>query len=164
MLRLIMLLSALGFFAGCETRPVGVQTASFNEEEFRGFDQRGTASLHGQVRVHLGGSRVAGSAAQKIYLVPLTSYTQEWLTMMKEGKELPPADPRIEKYTRSASPGHLSAYTFDKLPAGKYVVFSRVEWGPVRGRPRSGSGADYAFDVVELTQGQNKRGFNITNR
>jgi hypothetical protein len=132
---LVLIAAALALF-GCSTVD---QSTTFDEAAFGPYASPGTAVIHGHAFAHTDDARIFVAAGLNVYLVPLTTYTDEMAKIMQRNKIPSPADPRLEKYTKATIADIAGNFEFDGLPAGSYVVYCRIQWA----RPRLNSFGDY---------------------
>lgn len=144
------------WLGGCNS--VVNQTTPFNEADLEPYLSSGTAQLRGHAFVRSDTAIKHGAAGLKIFLVPLTPYTEEMATIMESGKTPGPADPRLERYTRTTIGDWGGAYVFDHLPAGRYLIYCRVTWEAQNpaGLRRDASGAFYAVRRTDVLAGEKK--------
>jgi hypothetical protein len=135
-------------------------SAPFNESDFVRYSVPGTAVIQGHTFVRSDTGIKRGGAGLTITLVPLTAYTEEAARIMASGKTPGPADPRLDKFTRTTV-GDVGggAFEFRDLPAGKYLLYCKIEWnaqyaGTMR---RDASGSMFAMAKTEVSNGQTKR-------
>ena len=147
---------ALLLSAGCST--VVNQTVTFAESDFQSYEARGTGLIQGHAFIRSDTGVKRGGAGIKISLVPLTAYTEERAMIMESGNEPGPMDPRLNKYVRTTVGDWGGAYRFEGLPAGKYLLYCKIEWeaqyaGSLR---RDASGSSYALARTVLSGGEHK--------
>lgn len=149
--------SAAFWWGGCST-PVVNQTVTFNETDYQPYEATGTAVVRGHAFVRSDTGLKHGAAGIQVVLVPLTPYTEERAHIMESGKEPGPIDPRLEKYTHTTVGDWGGAYTFDHLPAGKYLVYCKVNWEAqvVNTMRRDANGSVYAVGRTQLADGEHK--------
>ncbi len=135
--------------AGCST-PVS-QSLSFNEADFAAYRSPGTAVIQGHAFVRTNNGGKHGAAGLKIFLVPLTPYTEERAKIMEAEKDPAAADPRLDSYVRTTVGEWGGAFQFTELPAGDYLLYCKIEWV----RPRQG-GDYYATARAHVAKGEHK--------
>jgi hypothetical protein len=118
----IVFLSGLG---GCSTVD---QKASFGEGEFQPYLAHGTAAIFGHAFVRTPNGIMHHATGLPVYIVPLTPYTEERAEIMLAGKTPSPADPRMDKYVKTQIADNGGQFSFGSLPAGSYLVFSKISW------------------------------------
>lgn len=75
------------------------------------------------------GGDVKVAAGNEIILTPVTSYSTEYFTRyVKAYEPLEPADARAGAFTRIEIGDGEGRFRFEGLPAGKYYVYSYIEW------------------------------------
>jgi len=150
-----LLAGGLLFLGACATEIVK-QTTAFNEADFQAYARTGSATIQGNAFARSDTGRKHGAAGIMIYLVPLTPYTEERAKIMESGKEPAPADPELAKFVKSMVGNFYGAFAFQNLPAGKYLVYSKVSWEPVfaTSRARDASGDVWVVARTEVTDGQ----------
>ena len=154
---LALTFAAIVALAGCTSPPVN-QTVSFDESDFKSYQTPGTAVIQGHAFVRSDTGVKHGAAGIQITLVPLTAYTEERAHIMESRRDPAPADPRLEPYVKTVVGDWGGDYKFEGLPAGKYLIFCKVEWE--RQNPnnmnRSGSGEFYALARTQVKNGEHK--------
>jgi len=84
-------------------------------------------------------SKMCESRSKTVYLMPETSYTEEWYSRSYIGGEmLPNDDPAIAKYLRTATADASGNFEFDSLPVGDYFVRCFIFWDPGDGSTTGG--------------------------
>lgn len=151
-----VVICAFFLLAGCST-PV-TQTVSFNEADYKPYEAAGTAVIHGHAFVRSDTGVKHGAAGINIYLVPLTAYTEERAKIMESGKEPAGADPRLENYIKTTVGDWGGDYKFEGLPAGKYLLYCKIEWEQQypNSMRRAGSGEVYAVARAQVSSGEHK--------
>ena len=139
-------------FCGCATPPVK-QVEAFNEAPYARYQKPGTAQISGEAFLRTKGGDVKNAAGRRIYLVPLTPYTEERAKIMWERKEPEPADPRLARFTKSVTADTQGGFSFSALPAGSYLVYTKITWMVSDGSETGGS----ALLRVRLADGEKKR-------
>jgi hypothetical protein len=149
-------LVAAFLLGGCST-PVN-QTVSFNEADYKPYEAAGTAVIHGHAFVRSDTGVKHGAAGINIYLVPLTAYTEERAKIMESGKEPAGADPRLENYIKTTVGDWGGDYKFEGLPAGKYLLYCKIDWEQQypNSMRRAGSGEVYAVARAQVSNGEHK--------
>jgi hypothetical protein len=148
---IIVLAAALVLF-GCSTVN---QSTAFNAGDFKPYESPGTAVIRGHAFVRTDEGKIEKAAGLAVYLVPLTPYTGERAKIMLRNRTPAPADPLLEKYVQVVVADVSGDFEFSGLPAGSYVVYSRIEW---HGRKFSDSaGDDYVVGEATVAQGEKKR-------
>ena len=147
---LVIIALVLGL-CGCATPPVK-QIEAFNEAHFSRYQKPGTAQISGEAFLRTKGGDVKTAAGRRIYLVPLTPYTDERAKIMWERKEPEAADSRLARYTKSVTADAQGRFSFSALPAGSYVVYTKITWTVSDGSETGGS----ALTRVRLTEGEKK--------
>jgi len=131
---------------------------SFNEADYKSYESVGGAVIHGHAFVRSDTGVKHGAAGVNIYLVPLTAYTEERAKIMESGKEPAAADPRLENYIKTTVGDWGGDYKFEGLPAGKYLLYCKIDWE--RQYPnsmrRAGSGEVYAVARAQVSGGEHK--------
>lgn len=151
-----MAIGTVFLLGGCST-PVA-QSVSFNEAEYKYIEASGTAVIHGHAFVRSDTGVKHGAAGINIYLVPLTAYTEERAKIMESGKEPAAADPRLENYIKTTVGDWGGDYKFEGLPAGKYLLYCKIEWERqnFNSMRRDGYGNFYALARAQVSNGEHK--------
>lgn len=134
------------------------QSVPFSSADFSAFEAPGTAVISGHAFVRSDTGMKRGAAGIRVNLVPLTAYTEERAKIMESGKDPAPADPGLEKYTRTTVGDWGGGYQFAGLPAGKYLIYCKIKWEQrfAGNRMRDGSGDLYALARVQVSNGEHK--------
>ena len=133
---------------GCATS--ARQSIAFDPKDFKEVAP-GTASIHGHAFVRTQNGRNHSAAGLNVYLVPLVPYTEERAKLMEAGKDPESSDPRLARYVKTVIADVDGAYEFKDLPAGNYLLYSKVEWeNPNR------VGKYYAVARTEVREGETK--------
>ncbi len=155
----LIAVSLLALVLGGCASPVS-QTVPFAETDYPPADATGTAVIYGHAFVRSDTGIKRGAAGIKVYLVPLTAYTEERAKIMESGNDPVPADSRLDKYVRTTV-GDIGGggFQFENLPAGEYLVYCKIEWerqfaGSMR---RDGSGSPYALARAKVANGEHKK-------
>jgi len=148
--------AALLLWSGCST-PVA-QTVAFNEADYKFSETTGTAVIHGHAFVRSDTGVKHGAAGIQVFLVPLTDYTDERSKIMQSGKDPAPADPRLERYTKTVVGDWGGEFKFEGLPAGTFLIFCRIDWERQlpNGHRRDGYGGFYALAKAQIKNGEHK--------
>ena len=117
-------LVAIVLCAGC-TETVSHQIA-FDEAAFKGSERTGNATVTGRAYgIYRGNEHIAGD--ETVQLLPVNAYTTETVQGLLSGRQMQP-DPRLTKYSRSASSDSNGNFVIHHVPAGEYYVISFAEW------------------------------------
>jgi hypothetical protein len=109
--------------------------------EYEAFNRDGTASLRAQAFLRQRGGGVVTCAGSEVFLMPHAEYFLELTWYLKERRRVEhdeaakPVLARIVRRTQCDAQGNFS---FDKLPAGKYIALTEVLWD-VAGRRQGGT-------------------------
>jgi hypothetical protein len=122
---LMLALALLIGLGGCATVD---QKVPFNDGEFQRYLAPGSATLSGHAFVRTPNGIKHTAAGLPVYLVPLTPYTKERAEIMLVGKIPSPADSRMDKYVKTEIADMSGQFSFGELPAGSYLIYSKIEW------------------------------------
>lgn len=148
----LMIITAVLGLWGCSSTVN--QAIAFRAEDYRRYDVPGTATIFGHAFVHTRDGIKHNAGGLKVYLVPLNAYTDERAKISLKGDEPAPADPGLEKYTRTQVADIQGLYEFSGLPAGDYMVYSRVTWDHFK---RQSSGDYFIVARTAVKEGEKKR-------
>ncbi|EFW77381.1 hypothetical protein [Pseudomonas savastanoi] len=89
----------------------------------------GTGTLTGQVFMRTVGGDVKYGAGSDVYILPVTSYTNQWYAESYiGGKSLGAPDARAEKGMKVTQADGTGYFKFSDVPPGKYYLSSKVTW------------------------------------
>ena len=148
----IMIIAAVVGLWGCSSTVN--QSVAFRAEDFRRYDSPGRSTIHGHAFVHTRDGLKHNAGGLKVYLVPLTAYTDERAKISLRGGEPAPADPGLEKYLRTEVADISGLYEFSGLSAGDYLVYCRVAWDHFK---RQSSGDYFIVARTAVKEGEKKR-------
>lgn len=122
---------------GCASKPPVVYPP-LNEDEYRPFAEPGTATITGSSFLITRGGDIKKGAARQVFLIPETSFvtgrldpkdnyyaTFDWLGF--SGTE-PGTIAKAWRHTRIVVADVEGKFTFTKVPAGKYIVETKLFW------------------------------------
>lgn len=138
--------------SGCITPPVK-QSVAYDETAFARYAERGSSSIYGDAFLKTKGGETRTAAGIPIYLVPLTSYTNERGKIMWERKEPESADPRLARFVRTTKGDSQGRFAFSNLPAGSYLIYCKIEWMLPDGSTTGG----YALGRAKVEEGKRAR-------
>ena len=138
------------------------------------YSKAGTASINGQAFVVVRGGdvlldtrgylttisdNVRTASSSDVTLDPATPYAMDWY--MKSGTSLRrfgnvPKDPRFRAARKTAIADESGKFTFDRLPAGRYIVRTTITWQTPRDSYRMMTQGGVASAVVDLAEGEEK--------
>lgn len=125
-LSLAVLLFVILLF-GCIQSPDKIMS-SLNENELALYLKKGTASIVGQAYRKTKGREVKYGAGVFIYLMPVCSYTSEFIKGVSTGQRDETIDHRLNAYIRKTVGDAEGRFEFLNLPAGSYYVFTVINW------------------------------------
>lgn len=138
--------------AGCG--PVQRKT-QFDEAEYAPYGKPGTSAIVGQAFLKTRAGDVKYGAGNTVYLNPVTNYSREWFELhVLGGKNLAPADSRINQYIREARADGQGGFEFQGIPAGEYYVTCHITWLVPNGTIWPDTTGGWAFAKVKATEGQ----------
>jgi hypothetical protein len=97
--------------------------------------KKGTGRIEGEAFLRRDQGRIVTAAGERIFLIPATPYTTERFDKMfggdrrsyfGNGVEDPPAE--YYRFRRETKVDMRGKFTFEELPAGRYIVATRVFW------------------------------------
>ena len=147
-LRNIAVLAASLVLFGCASVK---QSAVFNPADFAPYDSPGTAVIRGHAFARTDDGFKHNAAGLKVYLMPLTPYTEERAAIMHSGREPEPANPGLGQHVKVVIADIGGGFEFAGLPAGSYVVFSKIEWSR-----KHNSGDIYVVGQTSVASGEKK--------
>lgn len=101
----------------------------FPAAEYAALPTKGTGSVTGQVFMRTVGGDVKYGAGSDVYLLPATSYADQWYVVnYLGGKPLAERDPRAEQGQFVTQADGTGYFTFSDVPPGKYYLSSKVTW------------------------------------
>ena len=111
--------------------------ATFQQEEYAAYLARGTSMLSGEAFVVTPGGEVRYGSGVTIRLIPATAYGKEFLDLdliREEPYTNPPLDERIYSAVRSTQADSKGHFSFSRIPAGNYFLYTAIYWEvPSRG-------------------------------
>ncbi len=97
--------------------------------EYDAYRASGTGSVSGQAFLRTRGGEVKFGAGSMIHLVPVTSYSFEWVDReVIGGESLEGRDARAEFFHWTVRADGFGEFQIDELPAGEYFVAGEVRW------------------------------------
>lgn len=149
----ILFLALFIFPMACFAPPYTIRTP-FMEEEWRQGTQTGTASITGQAFLRTRGGGIRTCAGEKVILMPYNSYTAElYEAARRGGRAVSNPDPRIQDYSRVEVCSAQGDFSFNGLPAGRWLIFSKVIWEVPTRYSSNVQGGDLA-GIVETMEGR----------
>lgn len=123
--------------AGCASR-APVVYPPLNEAEYQPFSRMGTSTISGTAFLVTRGGDIKKGAARQVFLIPQTSFVSSRLTdnddqyTTFEWLEFSGTDStmiaKAWRHTKSAVADVDGKYSFTKVPAGKYIVETKLFW------------------------------------
>jgi hypothetical protein len=161
--------------AGTPASPAANPTAGAVAADYYPYTKTGTASIIGQAFVVVRGGDVLldshgylttisdnarTASGSDVTLDPATPYAMDWY--MKTGTSLrrfgnAPKDPAFRAARKTAIADESGKFTFDGLPAGRYIVRTTITWQTPRDSYRMMTQGGVASAVVDLAEGEQKR-------
>lgn len=150
------------------------QPAGAIAADYYPYSKPGTASINGQAFVIVRGGDVLldgkgylttisdnarTASGNDVTLDPATPYAMDWY--MKTGTSLrrfanTPEDPAFRAARRTAVADDAGKFTFQNLPAGRYIVRTMITWQTPRDSYRMMTQGGVASAVIELVEGEQK--------
>jgi hypothetical protein len=129
----VFLLVILFGLTGCVDLPVAakVQAKPFSDDDYKPYTASGKSSLRGQIFGLTVGGDVKYGAGKFVFLYPATDYgiKQKNCWLAEYGCAVVSGDEAMhKKFMKVAQADAGGNYVFANLPAGKYVVLSRLTW------------------------------------
>ena len=138
------------------------------------YTKSGTGSINGQAFVVIRGGDVIldtrgylttisdnarTASGSDVTLDPATPFAMDWY--MKSGTSLRrfgnvPKDSRFRAARKTAIADEFGKFTFDGLPAGRYIVRTTITWQTPRDSYRMMTQGGVASAVVDLAEGEQK--------
>lgn len=151
MWRLCGLVGLVACVGACRTAEIG---AAFEPSAAEFVLKEGTGRIDGQAFLRRDYGRLVTAAGERVFLVPATTYAVARFSAMFDGdlrsyygNTVADAPPEYYRYRRETKVDMRGKFTFDKLPAGRYILATRIFWTEPRSYLTRG-GAIY--DVVEV--------------
>ncbi len=143
------------FSLACAIRQPYVIQAPFIEEQWQQGRQSGTASITGQAFLKTVGGSIKTCAGEKVVLLPYNPYTAELYEVARRGQAGQPTnlDPRIRDYARFEICNAQGDFSFEGLPAGRWLISTKVVWEIPQRYGSSIQGGDVAA-IVETVGGR----------
>jgi hypothetical protein len=114
--------------SGCQVTDPNVIHTGYNEAEFAPWDGKGTAMIRGQAFLKTVGGDVKTCAGEDVFLLPATSYVDEFIATPNARGHLN-VDPRLTAKFRSTICDAQGNFTFASVPAQRWYIDTRVVWG-----------------------------------
>lgn len=134
----VILTICLLLVGGCVEPVQLVQRIPFPVEEYRKLPKMGTgtATIQGQAFLKTRGGDVKYAAGNEIYLLPVTSYSNQWYRVSLEWPKKainPIYDPRYKQYITTVIGDGEGRFEFKNVPAGDYYLSTTIVWQYVEG-------------------------------
>ena len=127
-LKLIALMMGLALISGCANRQL-VQRMPFPSAEYSALPTTGTGTVEGQAFLKTVGGDVKYGAGTEVYLIPVTSYSEQWYDIVFNQHKVPViSDPRQTPYVRIVQADGAGNFKFEDVPPGKYFARADVTW------------------------------------
>jgi hypothetical protein len=147
--------AALATLTGCMATAPQVREPDrlrtvFAMAEHEAYAREGTATIKAQAFLRQRGGGVVTCAGSSAALLPHTEYFLESTWYAKERRQLehsPEAKVHLPKIVRRTQCDAAGNFSFDRLPAGRYIVLTDVTW-EVAGR-RQGGAVMAAVEVAD---------------
>jgi hypothetical protein len=140
--------------SGC----VAERKVMFNDDEFRPYAEKGNAIILGEAFLRTRGGDIKKGFGNPVYLVPVTTYTQEWFDrVVKWNLPMAPPDPRYSQYERVATVDMDGRFEFTDLPAGQYYVATKIEWEVPDKNGWTHTAGGWASAMVKVALGEKKK-------
>jgi hypothetical protein len=115
--------------SGC--RPEREVLTNFAMTEHDAFMRAGTSIVEGQAFLRQQGGGVVRCAGEEVMLVPATAYFREYTGIVRAGgipKDIERLRSLHQGAVRRATCDADGKFRFEKLPAGKWIVSTRIRW------------------------------------
>lgn len=109
---------------------IGATKVQFAAEDFAAYEVDGKASLDGEAFGKTEGGEVKTCAGEKVLLAPNTDYDVQVITgwqFLRTDRALQLAGPAA-KYWKETDCDSQGKFTFDDLPAGKWIIITTVKF------------------------------------
>lgn len=88
----------------------------------------GAATVKGQAFLRQNGGGVVTCAGQQVILMPATGYFQDVMRIARSGRTPTTAPPEAKQVVRRSQCDAQGNFTFERIPAGSWMVTSLVKW------------------------------------
>lgn len=130
---------------------------AFNEQEYAPYSAQGNCSVSGQAFLTTQGGDVKFAAGRSITLMPDTPYNYEWfVASVVLNSTYENHNPRANQYSRKAIADAQGNFQFTGVPAGNYVIYTKIEWTVFNGQYNQQTGGE-ACTLLSLAPGSNER-------
>ncbi|WP_081253157.1 hypothetical protein [Pseudomonas yamanorum] len=127
-LKIIALMIGLALISGCANQQP-VPRIPFPSAEYEALPTTGTGTIEGQAFLKTVGGDVKYGAGSEVYLVPITSYSEQWYDVSyRQQKPFAVSDPRQAKFVRMVRADGNGNFKFEEVPPGKYFIRADVFW------------------------------------
>ncbi len=127
MKKIFAALAVVSALSGC-AQPM-VQRISFPASEYAALATTGTGVVSGQAFLRTLGGDVKYGAGSSVYLLPATSYTDQWFNEnYLGGRALSEPDPRASQGKLETQADGSGNFVFRDVPRGSYYLSTIVTW------------------------------------
>ena len=135
MVRVSVVLSLAFGLASCQLGPTQSIGTAFDSKAAEYINKSGTGRIEGQAFLRRDFGRLVTAAGERVFLIPATAYAVERFGKMFDGShrayygtsvEDPPED--YYKYRRETKVDMTGKFTFENVPAGRFIVATRIFW------------------------------------
>ena len=126
-----VLLSFIMFAMVTACRPEKEVLTKFAMSDHDAFMRSGTSTVEGQGFLRQQGGNVVRCSGEDVMLVPATAYFKEYTQVVRSGgipKEIDQLRLLHKGAVRTATCDADGKFRFDKLPAGRWIVSTRIRW------------------------------------
>ena len=103
-----------------------IKRISFPADEYRQLKTSGDATVKGTISILYNGREIPGKQT-KLYLNPVTSYSNQWYReSYLGGHSMGKSDPRLFNYLKFTASNAAGQFAFYGIPAGRYYVVGTV--------------------------------------
>ncbi|HEY4124928.1 MAG TPA: hypothetical protein VGM36_09965 [Rhizomicrobium sp.] len=149
------ILTAAIFLSGCVGAPYVFQN-HFDSADFEPWNGSGSATLSGQAFLKTVGGDVKTCAGAEVDLLPATAYNEEVVSAVRHAQlNMPTRSSGPDAFMRKATCDAQGNFTFENLPALKWIVWTTVRWGVPRQYSVDEQGGNLIKEIV-LQSGPNR--------
>lgn len=130
----LMVVTVMLTLTGCAVPQVQpIERIAFPENEYIQLKKIGTSTVKGQAFLKTRGGDVKVAAGEKVWLNPVTSYSNQWYESHLLNRPLGTADPRQDQYIKETTADGSGRFAFRNVPSGDYYITTKVLWESATG-------------------------------